>query len=163
VDRRTTCYALVLCPASKTVTSGHGIICERGYEVRLGLSVCAGIVEDNVMGPYMLPDMLTARRCCDFMGTVLQELLEDVYLAVRQNLLCQHNSSSWGRHPAVAGWWTIHRGADCVAYSAAVSNSEDSKCYRGSCGYTRRSCDNGRCANVEACSIECRAFYCLLP
>jgi hypothetical protein len=38
------------------------------------------------VGPYLLPDRLTAQRYCDFMETVLPGLLEDVPPAVRQRL-----------------------------------------------------------------------------
>jgi hypothetical protein len=56
---------------------------ERGYQVRLSVSVWAGVDGDIVMGPYLLPDRLTAQRYRDFLETVLPGLLEDVPLAVR--------------------------------------------------------------------------------
>jgi hypothetical protein len=60
------------------------------------------------MGPYQLPDSLTAQRYCDFLETVLLGLLEDVPLAVRQKLWCSTmqlqrtilkiSDSGWFRH-----------------------------------------------------------------
>jgi hypothetical protein len=64
---------------------------ERGYQVRFSVSIWAGIVGDIVVGPYLLPDRLTAQRYRDFLETVLPGLLEDVPLAVRQRLWFQHD------------------------------------------------------------------------
>jgi hypothetical protein len=57
---------------------------KRGYQVRFSVSVWAAIVGDIVVGPYLIPDRLTAQRYRDFPETVLPGLLEDVPLAVRQ-------------------------------------------------------------------------------
>jgi hypothetical protein len=57
---------------------------ERGYQVRFSISVWAGIVGDIVVGPYLLPDRLTAQRYRDFLETLLPGLLESVPLAVTQ-------------------------------------------------------------------------------
>jgi hypothetical protein len=62
------------------------VIRERGYQVCFSVSVWAGIVGDIVVGPYLLPDRLTAQRYRDFLETVLPGLLEVVSLAVRQRL-----------------------------------------------------------------------------
>jgi hypothetical protein len=64
---------------------------ERGYQVRFSVSVWAGIVGVTVVGPYLLPDRLTAQRYHGFLETVLPGLLEDVPLAVRQRLWFQHD------------------------------------------------------------------------
>jgi hypothetical protein len=45
------------------------------------------------VGPYLLPDRLTAQRSRDFLETVLPGLLEDVPLAVRQRLWFQHDGA----------------------------------------------------------------------
>jgi hypothetical protein len=66
---------------------------ERGYQVRFSVSVWAGTVGDIVVGPYLLPDRLTAQRYRDFLETVLLGLLEDVPLAVRQRLWFQHDGA----------------------------------------------------------------------
>jgi hypothetical protein len=66
---------------------------ERGYQVRFIVSVWAGIVGDIVVGPYLLPDKLTAQQYRDFLETVLPGLLQDVPLAVRQRLWFQHDGA----------------------------------------------------------------------
>jgi hypothetical protein len=48
---------------------------ERGYQFRFSVSVWAGIVGDIVMGPYLLPDRLTAQRYRDFLGAGLKMCL----------------------------------------------------------------------------------------
>jgi hypothetical protein len=40
---------------------------ERVYQVRFSVSIWAGIVEVIVVGPYLLPDRLTAQRYRDFL------------------------------------------------------------------------------------------------
>jgi hypothetical protein len=64
---------------------------ERRYQVRFSVSIWAGIVGGIVVGPYLLPDSLTAQRYRDFMETVPPGLLEDVPLPVRQRLWFQHD------------------------------------------------------------------------
>jgi hypothetical protein len=59
---------------------------EHGYEVRFSVSFQAGIVEDIVVGPYLISDRLTAEQYCDSLETLLPGLLEVVTLAVRQIL-----------------------------------------------------------------------------
>jgi hypothetical protein len=158
---------------------------ERGYQVRFSVSVWADIVGDVVVGPYLLPDRLTAQRYRDFLETVLPELLEDVRPALRQMLWFQHDRAPahYGKSPAVVERdisskvdWTWR--ADCMASSVAGSNSDDffpvgtpegaslrspSQDYRRSRGKTSSSCDNGRCQHIKACSRECRAALCRLP
>jgi hypothetical protein len=65
---------------------------ERGYKVRFGVRIWAGIVGD-IVGPYMLPDRLTDQRYRDFLETVLSGLLEGVPLAVWQRLWFQHDGA----------------------------------------------------------------------
>jgi hypothetical protein len=58
----------VLCMTVCSMSTSHlwawnnpHAIRECGYQVRFSVSVWAGIVGDIVMGPYLLPDRLTAR------------------------------------------------------------------------------------------------------
>jgi hypothetical protein len=105
---------------------------ERGYQVRFSVIVWAGTVGDIVMGPYLLPDRLTAQRYRNFLETSTG-LLEDVPLAVRQRLWFQHDGAPalplWGRCPAVVER-DISRNveltwrADCMVSSVAESNSD---------------------------------------
>jgi hypothetical protein len=68
-------------------------VSERGYQVRFSLSVWAGIVGIIVVGPYLLPDKLTAQRYRDILETVLPGLFEDVPLAVRQRTWFQQDGA----------------------------------------------------------------------
>jgi hypothetical protein len=45
------------------------------------------------VGPYLLPDGLTTQRCRDFLETILQRLLKDVHIAVRQRLRFKHDGA----------------------------------------------------------------------
>jgi hypothetical protein len=47
--------------------------------VRFSVSVWAGIVGDIVVGPYLLPDRLTAQQYRNFLETVLPGLLICLY------------------------------------------------------------------------------------
>jgi hypothetical protein len=77
---------------------------ERWYQVRFSVSVWAGIVGDNVVGPYLLPDRLTAQQYSDILETVLPGLLEDVPLAVRQSLWFQHDGAPAHYEEDVRQW-----------------------------------------------------------
>jgi hypothetical protein len=52
----------------------------RTYQVCFSVSVWAAIFGDIAVGPYLLPDRLTAQRYRDFLETFLPGLLEDVPL-----------------------------------------------------------------------------------
>jgi hypothetical protein len=45
------------------------------------------------VGPYLLPDRLTAQRCRDILDTVVSELFEDVSLAETQSLWFQQEGT----------------------------------------------------------------------
>jgi hypothetical protein len=89
LDKRVLC--VLVCP---TVASGPRthIICECLYKfsfVRCGLVLSGGIV----LGPSLLPDMLTAQRCHNPLDTVLLVQAEAVPLAVRLSLGLQHDGA----------------------------------------------------------------------
>jgi hypothetical protein len=56
---------------------------KHGYQAHFSISGWAGIIRDIVMGPYLLPDGLTAQYHV-FLENVVPGLLGDVPLAVRQ-------------------------------------------------------------------------------
>jgi hypothetical protein len=58
---------------------------ELGYQVRYSVRIWTQIIGDIVVGPYQLPDRLTAQRC-DFVEAVQPGLPEAVPLAVGQSL-----------------------------------------------------------------------------
>jgi hypothetical protein len=53
----------------------------------------AGIIENCVVGPYLLPHRLNVPAYCVFLQEVLPVLLEDVPLAVRRDLWFQHDGA----------------------------------------------------------------------
>jgi hypothetical protein len=144
---------------------------ECGCQVHFSVSDWAVIVGDVIIGPYLLPDRLSAQRCRDFLDTVLPGLLEVVPLAVRKSLWFQHDRAPVHYEKDVRQWLN-------ATFFVVGSNSDGffllrtpegarlcgpSKEYRRSHGKISRTCDNGRCQHVQACSKECRAEHCRLP
>jgi hypothetical protein len=85
--------------ACSTSTSGHEIILSR-HAVRFNVSLCAGIVGNTVMVPYLLPDWLTAQGNRDFLEAAWRYVPSceaDVVVSARQSY-----STLWGRWSAVA-------------------------------------------------------------
>lgn len=67
-------------------------VCEVGYQVHFGFCIWAVIVRD-IVGPYLLPDRLTAQWYCGFLETVPLGLLEDVPLGLGQGLWFHHDGA----------------------------------------------------------------------
>jgi hypothetical protein len=63
------------------------------YPVRFGVGVWAGIVQDIVLGPYLLPDKLAAERYSNFLQTDLLMMLLVVLLVVRQSFRFQFDGA----------------------------------------------------------------------
>jgi hypothetical protein len=105
---------------------------ERGKQIVLSVSVWIEVVEDIVVGPYLLPDRLTVQRYRGFLGIVLLGLLEDVPLTARQRLRFQHEGNSSALQGMCTAMverdifrkvdWTS--GADCMASSVTGFNSD---------------------------------------
>ena len=64
---------------------------ERGYQQRFSVNVWAGIVGDNLLGPYILPARLNGENYLVFLREVLPELLEDVPVALENRHWFQHD------------------------------------------------------------------------
>jgi hypothetical protein len=71
----------------------------RNFQVKFSVNVWAGIVNDQLIGPYILPNRLNGQRYLIFLQDVLPELLEDVPMAIRQDMWFQHD----GAPPHFAG------------------------------------------------------------
>ena len=69
------------------------VIHRRGYQHRFSVNVWAGIVGNNLIGPYLLPYRLTGRVYTIFLRDVLPELLEDVPLETRRLMWFQHDGA----------------------------------------------------------------------
>ncbi|KAI5738722.1 hypothetical protein M8J77_010435 [Diaphorina citri] len=61
---------------------------------RFSVNVWAGIVGDNLVGPYLLPARLTEEVYVTFLRETLPVLLEDVPLARRRQMIYQHDGAS---------------------------------------------------------------------
>jgi hypothetical protein len=68
------------------------VLCKNGYQAHFSISGWAGVIRDIVVGPYLLPDGLTAQYHV-FLENVVPGLLDDVPLAVRQMLWFQHDGA----------------------------------------------------------------------
>jgi hypothetical protein len=51
---------------------------KHGYQVHFSVRVGAGMIQDTVMGPFMLPERLSAQQYHDFLEPVLPGLPEAV-------------------------------------------------------------------------------------
>lgn len=65
----------------------------RAFQQRFGINVWAGIIDGNLIGPYLLPYRLTGPRYLTFLQEVLVELCEDLPLAIRQQMWYQHDGA----------------------------------------------------------------------
>lgn len=70
-------------------TENPHAISTRGHQHKFGVNIWAGIVENKIIGPYLLPARLTGHIYEVFLRTVLPELLEEVPLLVRQRMWYQ--------------------------------------------------------------------------
>ena len=66
---------------------------EQGREDKFSVNVWAGILGDQLIGPYILPDNLNGRSYQFFLTEVLPELLENVPLDVRNNMWLQQDGA----------------------------------------------------------------------
>jgi hypothetical protein len=69
------------------------IIREHGHQQRFSVNIWAGIVDDYVIGPHILPSPLNGRAYRIFLDEVLPLLLEDVPLAIRRRMWFQHDGA----------------------------------------------------------------------
>jgi len=70
----------------------HAIFPTR-HQQRWSVNVWAGIVDDYLIGPYLLPERLTGPIYRRFLEEVLPELLENVPLNVRHQMWFQHDGA----------------------------------------------------------------------
>lgn len=66
---------------------------ERSHQVRFSVNVWAGIIDNYLIGPYLLPERLTGRIYWTFLDEVLPELLETVPLANRRGMWFQQDGA----------------------------------------------------------------------
>jgi len=71
----------------------HGTIVH-GHQRRFAVNIWAGIVGDQLIGPYLLPPRLTAQVYAAFLRETLPAFVEDVPLDVRARMWFQHDGPS---------------------------------------------------------------------
>lgn len=64
-----------------------------GHQERFAVNLWAGIIGNNLIGPYILPPRLDGRTYLMFLQEVLPELLEDLPLADRRTIWFQHDGA----------------------------------------------------------------------
>lgn len=65
----------------------------RSNQRKFSVNMWAGIINDYLIGPYILPPRLTGRIYSIFLEEVLPGLLEDIPLDIRQHLWFQHDGA----------------------------------------------------------------------
>lgn len=68
-------------------------IVPKSHQQRWSVNIWAGIVDDYLIGPYLLPNRLTGPIYEIFLNEVLPELLENVPLNIRQQMWLQHDGA----------------------------------------------------------------------
>lgn len=69
------------------------VIKRDSFQVRFSLNVWAGIVGENLLGPYFIEGALTSTTYLELLQHVVGEMLEDVPLAFLRNLHYQHDGA----------------------------------------------------------------------
>ncbi|CAH2086623.1 unnamed protein product [Euphydryas editha] len=77
---------------------------ETGSQRRFGLNVWMGIVDDCLIGPHFLPNMLNSENYENFLREELYSLLEDVPLQTRQKMIYQHDGCPAHFRRSVRQW-----------------------------------------------------------
>jgi hypothetical protein len=65
----------------------------RKNQHQFSINIWAGIVGENVIGPYLLPPRLNGHLYLEFLQHVLPELLQDVPLDIRRDMWLQHDGA----------------------------------------------------------------------
>lgn len=63
------------------------------HQVRFSVNVWAGIINDSLIGPYILPERLNGQTYLIFLQDVLPELLEDLPINIRRQMWFQHDGA----------------------------------------------------------------------
>ncbi|ENN73448.1 hypothetical protein YQE_09945, partial [Dendroctonus ponderosae] len=72
------------------ITNYHNAHYYRNYQRRFSANVWCGVINDQIIKPYFLPDILNGQRYNDFPISHLPLLRKNVPLNIRQTLIFQH-------------------------------------------------------------------------
>lgn len=70
----------------------HGIV-QRCYQKKFSVNVWAGILDNYLIGPYILPNKLNGPTYLVFLRDILPVLLENIPLEIRQSAWFQHDGA----------------------------------------------------------------------
>lgn len=65
----------------------------RSFQQRFSANVWAGIIGNQLIGPFILPQVLNSQLYSDFLENTLPDLLEDIPLATRSAMYLQHDGA----------------------------------------------------------------------
>lgn len=66
---------------------------ETNFQLKFSVNVWCGMIDNKLIGPFVLPERLTAARYLEFLRNELPILLEDIPLATRANMFLQHDGA----------------------------------------------------------------------
>ena len=69
------------------------IVYQSHHQYRFSVNVWAGIIGNNLVGPYLIPTRLTGDMYKVFLKQVLPELLDDVPLCIRHQMWFQQDGA----------------------------------------------------------------------
>ncbi|XP_044265289.1 uncharacterized protein LOC123011749 [Tribolium madens] len=81
---------------------------EHHFQDRFSLNVWADIIDDHLIGSHVLPQRLTGAAYLDFLENVLDDLLEDVPLAIRRNMWYMQDGAPPHYARVVTNWLNNH-------------------------------------------------------
>lgn len=81
---------------------------ETRYQHRFSVNVWAGIIDDHLIGPHIIPNRFTAAHYLEFLEDTLPELLDDVPLALRRNMWYQHDGAPIHTAGPISAWLANH-------------------------------------------------------
>ena len=84
------------------------------HQHRFCVNVWTGIVDDFLLGPYILPERLNANTYLIFLQNVLPELIHPIPLNIRRNMWFQHDWAPFHFGNAVRGHPTATFGAHWI-------------------------------------------------
>ena len=77
---------------------------QTSFQHRFSVNVWAGVIGNNLIGPFILPPRLNSNNYLDFLQTQLPELLEDIPLLQRMNHYYQHDGAPCHYGTNVKNW-----------------------------------------------------------
>lgn len=80
------------------------VVRRTNYQHRFSFNLWAGMIEDKLIGPIILPNRLTGRDYLNFIQNELAELLDDVPIGTRLEMIFQHDGAPAHFSQLVRNW-----------------------------------------------------------